>query len=282
MSVLKKIGFDEVLEKLGLREDQVVVIYKNELAKLEAQEKVLLDSIDRMGAKTNDLYAERQRASQGLENERLEIAQARKHLVDEKTVITNAKNELLRVQRDTDILREKLNEDKAMFRKEKEIISQWKDEASAEKKAQEEITRSLRAKEANLDKEKDDLVLREHKVASQENFVKESHDRLEAEVKSLESAKFEANTLKEALTKSLEEVERLKEDHKSKILDGSEILHKKITDFKAEMELERDSLRRREYKVVEAEKKIEDKLADLNAQRETLAIKKSKKAVTEV
>lgn len=281
MSVLKKIGFDEVLEKLGLSEAQVQVIYKNELADLEKQERQLLENIEKLAGKTNDLYSERQRAAQVLEGERLEIQQARKHLVDEKTVITNMKNDLLQIQRDTNILRERLNEDKALFRQEKDAIAKWKEEILAEKHTQEDITRNLREKEDIVEKSHDELILRQHKIAQQESAIKELRERAEFELKDLEAEKFKVNTLKETVLQEIQNLEKLKEDYKIKIEDGSEALSKKIEAFKKEVQNERDALRHREYLIVEREKALESKEADLKAQKETIAIKKSKKAVTE-
>lgn len=266
----------EVLKAIGLTEDQLKGVLKGEILTLQKQEIVLRDSIESMAKKTNDIYLERQQVSQAFESEKLGIKKGLENLIEEKTAIKNQKTELLNLQRDTSMLREKLNADKEMFRKEKEVISQLVDDATIEKKRQKDLTASLLLKEQKLDKLEDELYLREENLIFQDKEITELKGRIEDEFNTAEKARHDINVIKESLASEREFVKKLQHEWDVKIGGGEEKLKEAGDAFRKEKKVENDSLRRREYAIVEKEKVIKRGLTDLRAQKESLEIERAK------
>lgn len=257
MTVLKNIGFDEVLDRLGLTESQVKVIYSGEIKKLVDQEQALLGIIDNLGKKSTELYLERQKHAQALENERISIENSRKELISIKNDITNERKKLENEKRDVAALHVRLDEAKETFRQERVIYGERLAKLEADERAFFKTSADIVQKDRDLENLKDELYLKKRDL---DEKLKES----EEELKEIDRKKSELLTLKLAIDEDKREFETFRKNELKRLSaiekgneEAKDSLEKEKLEFYQEKRNTEDALRERESGIVKKERYIE-------------------------
>lgn len=276
MSIVEKIGLLPILEQLGLTEEQFRGILKGEIDRLAKQEQVLNEQIATHATKINELTELRSKANQLNEQEKLEIEAQKKKIIELRGIVDQERKNANREKQDVLILRQQLNDDKAQFQKDREIISQNGDKLAAELKRQKEIREELEDKTVALVLQKDELYITQSRVNSESKKLLEEKQEFDRQTAILAGERAKLNDLRKSVEDESKETNRMKD---SFIESHNERLEKFNDDqktFEAEKAAALENIRKRELDLVRREKEIKSAETDIKARLETLEIKEAK------
>jgi chromosome segregation ATPase len=277
MSVLKNIGFDEVLNRLGLTEAQVKVIYSGEIEKLEKQERVLLESIDRMAKKTEEQYLERQKLSQVMDSERLEIENGKKAILALKNDVSEAKAALERDKRDVTALHVKLDEAKGVFRQERAVYEERLANLEAGEKSLHKNLSDLGEKEKILENLKDELYLKKRDLDIALKEAGELKAKLDSEKNDLLSLKLAIDDERKRNHDQKDSLDKRETAIETLVKEAQEELTRSKESFYLEKRNSEESLRKREVAVAKKERFIEETEASIRKKHEDAIIEEGRK-----
>jgi hypothetical protein len=277
MSVLKNIGFDEVLSRLGLTEAQVKVIYKGDIDKLQKQEKVLLESIDRMAKKTEEQYKERQKLSQAMDAERLAVENGKQELLVIRKEIADARTALEREKQDLTALHVRLNDAKEIFRQERVAYSDRMLKLEANEKAFYKTSADILQKDKDLDNLKDELYLKILELDQRLEDTKKLQEKIASDKNELLSLKLLVDNAKQSSEAQAKENEAVKLSLERLMLDAKDQITKDKESFYEEKRATEESLRKREVEVAKKEKFVDETEASIRQKLDEVVIEEGRR-----
>lgn len=277
MSVLKNIGFDEVLNRLGLTEAQVKVIYKNEIEKLEKQERVMAEQIAKNAKTMEDQYLEKQRISQGIEGERLAVEAKIKQISSIQKTVEDERAAVKRDQRDVSILHEKLNEAKETFRQERVIYAERLAKLENGEKELVEKLKDFEVKQKAVDLLSDECYIKKHDLDEALKASDEIRLKANAEKNEILALKLLLDEKRQKLDVETAELETRKSMLEKAVGEAKEKLMKDKEDFYQEKRNIEESLRTRQLELSKKEKFIEETEASVRKKHEDVIIEESRK-----
>lgn len=263
---------------MPLTEDQKKAInIQTEIDRLSKQQGALESSIKTMAAQTEEWYAKRQQAGKEYEDLKLDSEKLLKSIQAQREEIEQKKRDLVAEEKKVLTLREKLNEDKAIF--------------SAERGAFRDRTKELEEKEASFLERAKELEAEEKKLTARKDDQFAAEKMLSEKLRNADSVKetssINQNTLQSEITKAKqaqEEAEKAKADYEKrknltngKLAEFQKVLDVEKAAFLKEKSSAEEGLRKRELEIVRREKQIENSEAIVKSKLEEIELQASKK-----
>lgn len=260
------------LEQCGLTEDQIKGLLKSKIGELVKQEQVLAETIKKMGDEVTAYHEKRKVAAQAYDRERVEIENLRKKLADERTDLQKFQQEIGKENLRTTRLRDKLNEDKEIFRNERIIFN---DKA----KALEEDLKDVSSKKKEVLKEleavadaKCEVYLKQRELSDAQKEVDSFLKLLETDRVVLNDEMEKAKTLNSDLISEKASYAEMKDKAEKSISIAKKKYDDLISAFESEKEAIQNGFRQREVDISRKEKQVEIDLRALKAKREQVEI----------
>lgn len=276
MSILAKIKVSEVLEKIGITEEQFRGLLVGETEQLAKQEKVLCDQISAHAEKINDLYLQRQRAAQLHEQDRVEIENERKKIEAFRSQVQQEKTNSEREKQEIRLLRQKLNEDKEQYRVEVLAFNASREKLEADIKKQSQVLAELDTKSKALELQKDELYITQARVNEDSKKLLIEKEKFEADKAILAGEIATAKNHRADAQNEKEKYEALKITLENEYAESSQKLEDRIKSFEAEKVAVLEGFRKRELEIVRKEKEIEAFHASMQRKKEDAEIKEAK------
>jgi hypothetical protein len=277
MSLIKKIGLEEVLNRLGLTESQVEIIYRGEIKKLEEQERTILAMIDADMAKMKAINLERHNHSLAMDTERAELEQKVKLINGMRKEVEDSKRLIDIGKRDVSLLQERLAEAKEQFRQERVIYGERLLKLENDEKEFYRTASDIIQKDKDLDNLKDELYLKKRELDISLKEARELTEKLSVESGHVTSQRIALDAEKEALKKREDEIKNRSEAVQKMIVEAKEVLFAEKEEFYKEKKNAEEELRKKQVEIAKKEKFVEDTEASIKRKNEDMILDERKK-----
>lgn len=261
----------------GLTLDQKKGILIGDIDRLQKQIKDLEATVAKLAAQSDEYYEKRKKAAQEFDNFSIEFEKKEDQIAKKLERLKDEQTKLLKLDLEIKGKREKLNEDKDQFFKEKGIIRQaqeaFKEAELLFKKREEE----LKVKERTFEDTKDDLAIREQNFKKEKDELSQALSLHQKELSALKEKQGNFNQEIETLKKSQAELDKYRAGWESVYNSRLKELEEAKADFEKESRAKADSLKKRELAVIQQEKEIEKAVINIQAQKDDMEIKEAKK-----
>lgn len=272
MSIVEKIGLLPILEQIGLTEGQFRGILEGEIDRLAKQEQTLNEQIQSHAQKINELTELRSQANRANEQEKLEIEEQKKKIIVLRAEADEHINLSKKERQDVLFLRQKLNDDKDQYKKEREYFQAQSEKLQADIKKQSALLSELQTKSADLDRLKDELYVTQSRVNAESKQLLEDKQDFDLQRMKFSGDVAQLNDQKQAMAETLRVNEELRESviavYTEKLADLDNI--KKT--FEADKAASSESFRKRELEIARKEKEVDQIYASAERKKEDAEI----------
>lgn len=273
--ILVKTTHDQMLEQLGLKPEQFEGMQHAAIEKLDDQERVLKQSVEKMAKQTEELYLKRQSHAQAAEQMKIEMQENEKKYAVKLGEFQRLEQKLKDREQTVIIREDKLRVDKEALGKERSIYGN-------EKKNIVDELEKVRFENAQLNTRKKDLDLQADGIADDRYKLEKDMDKLNKAKESNEGLARENAAERAALNndkKAFEDEKKIFEEtifsERAK-LNADKKAHDEATEnHKLESGNLYDSLQKRQLDIVRKEKEVKSQETDIKARLEALEIKEA-------